>query len=70
MKTAKLGDIFTYEGEVVQVRWINEGHRSIGFVPINAKPCECCGETKRWDIIESSPSFQNNAALIQTLKED
>ena len=69
MKTAQLQDIFEYEGELVQVRWINQGQRSIGFVPVNAKPCPCCGETKRWDMIESSPNFQNGAKAIKTITE-
>jgi hypothetical protein len=68
MKTAELGDIFEYEGMLVEVKWINPGQKSIGFVPVNTKPCPCCGETKHWDIIESSPNFQNNAKSIQTIK--
>lgn len=69
MKTANLRDIFEWEGELVEVRWINEGQRSIGFVPVNAEPCPCCGATKHWDIIESSPNFQNGAKPIKTIKE-
>jgi hypothetical protein len=69
MKTAQLQDIFEFEGELVQVRWINEGHRSIGFVPINAEPCSCCGETKHWDMIEESPNFQNGAKAIKSITE-
>jgi len=68
MKTAQLGDIFEYEGELVEVKWINQGQKSIGFAPINAKPCPCCGATKHWDMIESSPNFQNAAKPIETIK--
>lgn len=68
MLKAELGDIFEFEGQLVQVRWMNEGSKSIGFVPLNAEPCPCCGETKRWDMIESSPNFQNGAKPIKTLK--
>ena len=69
MKTVQLDDVFQFEGQLVQVKWINEGHRSIGFVPINAKPCECCGEVKKWDVIESSPLFQTIAKPVSTIKE-
>jgi len=70
MKTAKLGDIFKFENQLVEVKWINEGHKSIGFVPINAKPCHCCGKVKSWEVIESSPNFQNNAEPINTIKQN
>ena len=69
MKTANLRDIFEYEGQLVRVEWINSGQKSIGFVPINAKPCPCCGVTKHWDVIELSPDFQNGAKPISTIKE-
>jgi hypothetical protein len=69
MKTAQLGDIFEYQGVLVEVKWINQGYKAIGFVPVNAKPCECCGETKHWDVIESSPNFQEYAIPVQTIKE-
>ena len=68
MKQAELQDIFEFQGELVQVRWINRGQKSIGFVPLNAKPCPCCGVTKHWDVIESSPDFQNGAKPIKTIK--
>jgi hypothetical protein len=68
MKTAQLGDIFEYEGELVQVQWINQGYKSIGFTPVNAQPCPCCGVTKKWDIIENSPLFQQGANPIKTIK--
>ncbi len=68
MKRAQLEDVFEFEGQLVQVKWINEGHRSIGFIPINAKPCPCCGETKSWDIIEISPLFQDNVKSVSTIK--
>lgn len=70
MKIANLQDVFEWEGQLVEVRWINEGQRSIGFVPVNATPCPCCGEVKHWDIIETSPHFQNCAKPIKTIKED
>lgn len=69
MKTANLRDIFEYEGHLVRVEWINLGQKSIGFVPVDAKPCPCCGVTKHWDVIESSPDFQNNAKPVSTIKE-
>jgi len=68
MKTAQLGDIFEFEGELVQVQWINQGYKAIGFVPVNAKPCPCCGATKKWEVIESSPLFQQGANPIKTIK--
>ncbi len=68
MKTAQLGDIFEFEGELVQVQWINQGYKSIGFTPVNAKPCPCCGVTKKWDIIENSPLFQQGANPVKTIK--
>ncbi len=67
MKTAKLGDIFKYENQLVEVRWINQGEKSIGFIPVNAKPCSCCGEIKSWEVIESSPNFQQSAEPINTI---
>lgn len=69
MKKAQLEDVFEWEGELVQVKWINEGHRAIGFVPVNAQPCPCCGHTKRWEIIERSPLFQQGAKPISTIKK-
>ena len=69
MKIAKLGDIFRYENQLVEVRWINQGYKSIGFVPINAKPCSCCGEIKRYELIENSPAFQENAKEVNTITE-
>ena len=69
MKIAKLGDIFIYENQLVEVRWINQGYKSIGFVPINAKPCSCCGEIKSYELIENSPAFQENAKEVNTITE-
>jgi hypothetical protein len=68
MKKAELGDVFEFEGQIVEVKWINSGQRSIGFMPVNAKPCPCCGETKSWDIIEISPLFQDNVKPVSTIK--
>ena len=70
MKKANLGDIFLYQCKLVEVVAINEGHRSIVFQEINPKRCECCGEIKQYDIIESSPLFQENSEPIQTIKQD
>ncbi len=68
MKTAQLGDVFEFEGQLVEVKWINPGHKSIGFVPVNAKPCPCCGEIKSWDVVETSLMFQDGAKPVHTIK--
>lgn len=69
MKRAKLGDIFRYEGELVEVFAVSDGDRVLVIKPINKEPCEECGHDHRMGIIESSPLFQGKAKAVDTLEE-
>ena len=72
MITAKLGDYFDWEGQIVKVEWINPGEKSIGFSITKKHKCKSCGEETEYkghhDIIESSPCFQQTAKPLQTIK--
>lgn len=70
MKRAELGDIFLYNGDLVKVIGINDGQRSIIFQDVDAEICECCGEIKQYNIIESSPLFQDYSEPVKTIKQD
>lgn len=65
---AELQDYFLWEGKLCQVISINRGDKSIGFKEVGSKPCPTCGEEKWYDVIESSPLFQENAKPINTIK--
>lgn len=69
-KIARLEDYFLWNGKLVKVVGINEGHRSILFQEL--EPCKCphCGgplENEQYHVIEGSPLFQENAKPISTI---
>lgn len=72
MKTAKLGDVFEWMGQLVRVEWINPGEKSIGFRTKEKCKCPHCGGEVEYetgaDIIEASPLFQKNAEPVTTIK--
>jgi len=72
MKTAKLGDILKWKGKLVEVRWINEGHKSIGMVSFEDKLCPHCHKPiGKYEVehIESSALFQESAEPVKTIEE-
>jgi hypothetical protein len=32
MKDVSVGDVFLWQGKLVQAQWMNQGHKSVGFV--------------------------------------
>lgn len=71
MIKAELNDYLEWEGRIYQVKWINPGSRSIGAESIDQSKCPHCGGDigkDTFDMIESSPLFQENAKPIQTIK--
>lgn len=74
MKTAQLGDVFEWNGQIVKCEWINEGSKSIGFVIKKTVTCPHCKGLHQvdegYDIIESSPLFQKNAEPVKTITEE
>ena len=67
MKTAKLGALLKWEGQEVKVVGIAEG-KTIIMEPVGARPCNGCGYTEQYHILEHSPLFQENAEPILTLE--
>ena len=71
MKTAKLGDYFLYDGQIVKCEWINPGHKAIGFSIKKKMTCPCCKEEIEYDdsveLIESSTAFQDAAKPLNTI---
>lgn len=68
MKSANLGDVFEYRGRIFKVVAVNEGYRSLFIEPIDNKICKCCGRSEQFDVIESSPMFQNYSEPIKTIR--
>lgn len=72
MKTAELGDVFYWGGDLVTCEWINDGRKSIGFIIREEVKCPHCGEIheveKSMNVIESSPQFQDGALAVPTIK--
>ncbi len=69
MKTAKLGDFLLWEGKVAQIRWETD-QRTVGIVILEPNLCPHCGgmlENKAFDVIPTSPMFQENAKPIKTI---
>ena len=73
MKTAQLGDYFDWNGQIVRVEWMSEGKKSIGFKVKTMVTCPHCKEQHEiiegYDVIESSPMFQENANPIKSITE-
>ncbi len=73
-KVNNLSAIFKWKGKLVKVIGVNEGHRSIIMEYIDEKDsdliCGHCGHpvNHHFDVIESSPLFQENAEKIETLE--
>jgi hypothetical protein len=70
MKTAQLGDYLLWEGRVVKVLFINPGSKAIGMETLEDKKCPHCGGSlgkEQFEIIESSPMFQEGAKPLQTI---
>lgn len=71
MKTVKLGDVFLWKGQLVEAKWMNQGHPAIGFVTMETVRCPHCGENHEvaasHEVIISSPLFQQNAEPVQTI---
>jgi hypothetical protein len=67
--------IFKCKGKPVKVIGINESHRSIIMEYLDEEDsdiiCKNCGNpvNHQFNIIESSPLFQENAKRIETLRE-
>lgn len=73
MKTAQLGDIFEWNGQIVKCEWINPGEKSIGFKIKSEITCPHCKTElelfQAIDVIESSPAFQEGAKAVKTISE-
>ena len=74
MKTIKNPNtILKWQGKLVRVISINEGHRAINmeYIDKNDNPkcphCDMPIKNYQFEIIESSPLFQENAEAIETL---
>lgn len=74
MKTANIGDYFLWKGQLVQCQWMGFGEKTIGFIVKTKVTCpHCKGEheiTEGYDIVESSPLFQEGAAPIKSITEN
>ena len=71
MKTAQLGDYLLWKKQLVKVVFMNPGEKAIGMETLDDKKCPHCGGSlgkEQFEIIESSPMFQEGAEPIQTLK--
>lgn len=69
MRTAKLGDMLMWEGELAKVVGIAEGKNLIIEIYEEEK-CPRCKRSlgrKRFSVLEDSPLFQETAKAIQTL---
>lgn len=68
---AELGDVFRYKGQLVEVKWINPGKKTIGFTTKETAVCPHCKGllNESHDLIEESPSFQEAVIPISTLKK-
>jgi len=64
---------FYWKDKLVKIIYINTGMKSIGFESVEEKDgvrCSHCGEfvmPERYDVIEDSPLFQENAKPVDTL---
>lgn len=70
MKTADIGQVLKWKGKLVQVKFLNEGHRAIGMEFLEDEHCPNCGHNlgkKQFEIIESSLLFQENAEPVETI---
>lgn len=71
MKTANLGDYFKWKGQIVLCQWLGLGQKTIGFIVKRKVTCpHCKGEheiEEGYDVVESSPLFQENAEPIKTI---
>jgi hypothetical protein len=74
MKQVQVGDVFLWMGKLVQAQWMNQGHKSVGFVTNESVVCPHCQQehsvVKAHDIIVSSPLFQENAEPVTTLTNE
>ena len=68
MKTVKEPNTYlTYQGKLCEV--VSIARDKVLFIKeVNAKPCNTCGETKEYAVVEISPQFQENAEPIKTIQ--
>lgn len=72
MKVANLGDYFLWMGQVVKCQWLGFGEKTIGFKVTKVIECDCGRKhtyEEGYDVVESSPMFQENAEPIKTISD-